>query len=355
MPLASAARALVKRFSKPAEEAVENLPVPQLRGSKHEYDPSFESPYLKQPGTFASSDLEEALAFGFGNRGDRATYFSQFPSLKPEEIFDPAQPGVLREYFSSSGRLKELEKDEMFRDTLEAIERDGHWSDIELFIQQGLLDDIPSQYKAIRLRGEADNYTYLGRRVPQESEIRELQIPERKHYVDALVKLNKAVHDPASDSSTYASLADEILGNTELPPLLRHRMLDFIREKETGRVRLKNTNITSANDFIEEATIQILNSVNTKEEAKDLLKNVLIEPSRDRVPSGSKAFWLHKQGEADIDAPPLPTPEEVVRLLDAAPDEGFNMFEFIKQHKLYNYVLPALGISLASQDDEGVQ
>lgn len=338
-----------ERLFKSAKTAKKEKVIPQFRGSDEAYDPSYSSNYVHRPATFTSSDPEFALGFALSRRENQPTYFHNFPDLQESEVFDVLNINALKKHLESNKAATQQLRDA--RVSLGKLASEGHWQDVEALASTGFFDNLPPQYKAIRLRGEADNYIYIGRRQPVEEAVERIELPARKHYVGFLAEVDHALRTSEDLYVSPKKIAQLRASWNEIADDMPETMIDKM-DILLGKLRNMpahqiSPNITSSDSTYSEVMLQVLNSVGTKDEARDLLSKLIVEP---RVKAGLSPMPTPSYN-ADRPKSHLPKLQEVSKLLDEAPDEGFNMKDFIEEHKLYSFILPALGLT-AGLDDE---
>lgn len=324
--------------------------LPQFRGSKFEYDPEFKSKHTgDRAGTFASTDPEEALHFGILNRKDKPLYFTKFPSLKESEVFDPTDSKAIANHLKTNPHVNALLSNPRTKAIFESASFEGQWPDVEDLIQKGFFDDLPEQYKAIRLRGEGDNYVYIGRRTPTVENSSTVVLPPRKHYPEFLADLANTLNAAGKRALDLGEVKEletkfnKIAGSIN-PDLEREIGLTLRSLKEGLPANYQTANLTSGNTPLEKATLQIISSVDTKEEAKQFFNKLIL------VPKATPNITHTSRRTNNI------TPKEITRLLDEEPDEGFNMKKFIEKHDLYNMLFPTVGAgALVNQDSSEVK
>ena len=323
-----------------------------MRASLHKYDPDYISEHTGVKSTFASDEIEHTLGYA-ARKSNQPVYFTEFGSLKPHEVFDPSERDQLRMVLSSSTGKKYVD-DYHHGDLDDAIDtiRMSTWQETERMARKGVFDDLPADYKAIRLHGEGDNYMYVGRQLPKQSDVTTYTVPERKHYVGGLADIHsfvskwKGVDTGTADSKAFTAERDALESKLlaqikELKQGKRKHLARAVEAAVEDLDELRLTNIGQYNyNFMSHAedgpghTVrEIMTSVDTKAEAAELIDRILI--SSTGASKRSKASG-----------------QEALKALEIVPDEGFNMLEFIRDNMFYSVILPALGLAGMADDLE---
>lgn len=334
--------------------------IPQYRGAHHQLDPDYVSMYTGRASTFTSSDPDFALNYGLGARAEETSYFHKFEDLKEDEVFDIMKPeagAVLK--WANRHLTEDYDKEDLLSSIKQATET-GHWATVEGMMHMGYMDNLPDNYKAVRIRGESDNYVYIGRQIPRLSQVEVLTVPSRKHFVGVLGEVNNFIADysnvkhsdklKAMQLKEFRALQDSwakekktLVGNS---PRQYIETVDKLFENLAGEMEQAkpmmnyySANVFGATDTATKENIKhILSSVDTKAEAKDLLKALIVGPKL-RIDTVKAKKDLAITGS-------------ILKKLDSVPDKDFNMLKFIKDNNLYSVVLPALGIGTAMQDED---
>lgn len=349
-------KALRRAEPLPKEDA-----IPQYRGALHEVDPSFVSSYTGREATFASSNSEFAINWALRDRLEEPAYFHKFEDLTEDEVFDPtrSEAGAILKW--SNRHIEDPEKQRSLNELIVDVRDRGLWNKVEGGMYEGFFDNLPDNFKAVRIRGEDDNYVYLGRQIPKSDKIETITLPTRKHYIGTLGELNHFLADysdlytakdglrnmarrefadlqKAWDKEKQVLVNNAPRGYTGIVDILFARIADELSQP-TPMLNYHSANVYGTTDTATKEHIKlILSSVDDKEEAKDLLKAMIIGPKlRVDTPRAKKDLAITGK---------------IFKQLRDTPDSGFNMLKFIKDNNLYSVVLPALGIGSALQDED---